>query len=121
MKNTIACPQIAIIRPQGYINASNAAEFQGQLTTAVSSPENSGLLVDMKQVEFLDSAGLVTLVAAHSLAQRLNKRFSLCSVSTSIWMVFELTQLDRVFEVFENRAAFEVANSRANIITVIAA
>jgi anti-anti-sigma regulatory factor len=43
------------------------------------------------------------------LAQSLGKRFSLCSVSPSVRIVFELTQLDGAFEIFENKAMFEAA------------
>jgi anti-anti-sigma factor len=95
-----------IIQPSGHINASNAVEFQHQLTTAVASEQYSVVLVDMHQVESLDSAGLMALVSALSLAQTLKRRFSLCSVAPSIRIIFELTQLDGAFEIFENRDAF---------------
>lgn len=55
----------------------------------------------MAQVESIDSAGLMALVAALSLSQRLNKRFSLCAISHSVRIILELTQLDRAFEVLE--------------------
>ncbi len=110
MQMLVAHSYINVIQPQGPLNASNAAAFQSQLTAAVAASGQSILLVDMAAVESLDSAGLMALVAGLSLAQRLNKRFSLCSVSPAIRMIFELTGLDRVFEIFENRAVFEEAS-----------
>lgn len=107
MQKLTARPQVTILQPQGHINAFNAPKLQSYLTTAVTSEFNSALLVDMEQVESLDSAGLMALVSALSLAQGLDKQFSLCSVSPSIRIIFELTQLDRVFEIFENRNAFQ--------------
>lgn len=109
MASTLAKPSVATIRPQGDINASNAGEFQRQLTTALLSAQNSGLLVDMAQVDSLDSAGLVALVSGLTLAQRENKRLHLCGVSPAMAIVFELTGLDRVFEIFASRMAFEAA------------
>jgi anti-anti-sigma factor len=106
MQNVLAPSQITI-EPSGHLNASNAAALQSQLTAAVSSPRCSALLVDLSQVESLDSAGLMALVSALTLAQQLDKRFSICCVSPSIRIIFELTQLDRVFEIFQNRTAFE--------------
>jgi anti-anti-sigma factor len=100
---------ILVLQPQGHLNASNAGEFQQQLITAISSQKSSRVLVDMQQVESLDSAGLMALVSALTLAQRLNQQFSLCSVAASIRIIFELTQLDRVFEIFESRSTFEAA------------
>ena len=103
MQTTLINPAIAL-QPSGHINAANAAQFQQQLTTAVNTG-TSAILVDMVKVESLDSAGLMALVSALSLAQSQNKQFSLCGVSPSIRIIFELTQLDRVFEIVENRDA----------------
>ncbi|NEP11639.1 MAG: STAS domain-containing protein [Symploca sp. SIO1A3] len=106
MSNAIRDSQISIIQPSGHVNASNAGEFQLQLTKAMVSEEHSVLLVDMHQVESLDSAGLMALVSVLSLAQSLQRRFSLCCVAPSIRIIFELTQLDKAFEIFDSRDAF---------------
>ncbi|MBD2123496.1 STAS domain-containing protein [Trichocoleus sp. FACHB-262] len=109
MKTVLLQPQVTVVQPQGHINASNSVELQQQLTTAVSSRQPQVVLIDMSKVESLDSTGLMTLVSALSSAQRFNHRFSLCCMSASIRIIFELTQLDRVFEIFEDRASFEAA------------
>lgn len=109
MQAALASSQITVIKPQGHLNAANTSEFGCQLTTAINSDKGAIVLVDMEEVESLDSAGLMVLVSALSLAQRQNQRFSLCCISPSIRIVFELTQLDRVFEIFETRAAAEAA------------
>jgi len=106
MQTVLDYPKITIISPQGCINASNASEFQQELTTAVSQAENSILLVDLEKVESLDSAGLMALVSGLKTSQDLKKRFSLCSVSPAMRIIFEVTQLDRVFEIFDSKAAF---------------
>ncbi|MBD1931654.1 MULTISPECIES: STAS domain-containing protein [Cyanophyceae] len=108
MQSTLVRLNITVVCPQGHVNASNAVELQGELTAAVSS-EQSIVLVDMAGVDLLDSAGLMALVSAHRLAHKLNRQFGLCSVSPSIRMIFELAQLDGVFEIFENQSAFEAA------------
>jgi anti-anti-sigma factor len=97
--------KLTIVQPSGHINAANAKEFQRQLTTAVTSTQQA-VLVDMQQVESLDSAGLMSLIHALRLAQSLSQRFSVCSVAPSIRMIFELTQLDAAFEIFESHEAF---------------
>ncbi len=94
-----------IIRPEGHMNADRVPAFQAQLTKAVMCPESASLTVDMSQVESIDSASLMTLVSTLNLAQRLNKRFNLCSLSAPTRIVLELTQLDRAFEIVEAAAA----------------
>lgn len=102
---------ITVIRPQGSLNAASALAFEQDLTTVLTQDRSSVLLVDLEQIESLDSAGLMTLVSALKLAQQLKWRFSLCSVSPSLRIIFELTQLDRVFEIFEDEAAFDAAKN----------
>lgn len=113
MQTIIAYPEITVFQPRGSFNASKAAEFQHQMTTAVAQEGHTSVLVDLEQVEFLDSAGLMILIYGLRLAQALDQRFSLCGISPSIQIVFEVTQLDLVFEIFESIAAFEAATLEA--------
>ncbi len=102
MQTLLSYPKFTAIRPQGSLNAANALEFERDLTTALRDDSNTVLLVDLGQVESLDSAGLMALVSALKLAQTLEKTFRICSVSPAIRIIFEVTQLDRVFEIVEN-------------------
>lgn len=101
--------ELALIQPSGHLNAAKAVDFEHQLTQAILSGRYSALLVDMHRIESLDSAGLIALVSAFRLAQRRQKRFGLANVAPSIRIIFELTQLDRAFEIFESREAFITA------------
>ncbi|MEO1145966.1 MAG: STAS domain-containing protein, partial [Cyanobacteria bacterium J06638_22] len=93
------------------INASNANALQQQLEQAVNSQPNSFALVDMSHVTSLDSAGLMSLVAAMNLAQEKDLGFGLCALPPSIRIVLEVTQLDQVFQVFADRDACEATLS----------
>ncbi|KST62528.1 STAS domain-containing protein [Mastigocoleus testarum] len=103
MQAVLSHTTVAIIKPQDNLNAVNALEFERDLTTALRHENNQILLVNLEKVELLDSSGLMSLVSALKLAQNLGKRLGLCCVSPSIKIIFELTQLDRVFEIFENQ------------------
>jgi anti-anti-sigma factor len=98
--------KLSIVRPTGQVNASNAVELDHQLKSAILSDRYATVLVDMQQVETLDSAGLGVLVSALRLAQQRNQRFSLCGIGNSVRMIFELTQLDQAMEIFESYDAF---------------
>jgi anti-sigma B factor antagonist len=104
MQALVESPKIAVIRPQSCLNAANALEFERDLTTALTQNDISILVVDFAAVESLDSAGLMALVSALKLAQSLGRRFSLCDVSPAIKIIFELTQLNEVFEIIEGTA-----------------
>lgn len=106
METVLTPLSVQVLRPQGYLNAVTAPEFQDQLTRALAVPGSEAVLVDFEQVESLDSAGLMVLVSGLRLANSLQRRFSLCAVSPSIRIIFELSRLDQVFEMFENEDAF---------------
>lgn len=109
MQSVLVQSKMSVVQLSGHLNASNVDALQKQLNQAVMNCEAPALLVDMSQAESLDSAGLMALVSALTLAQQTDRRFGLCGVSASIRIIFELTQLDRVFEMFENHSAFEAA------------
>ncbi|TVP62775.1 MAG: anti-sigma factor antagonist [Leptolyngbya sp. LCM1.Bin17] len=92
---------MAVVQAQGSLNASNAKDFQVAMVQQLQSDLSSGLVVDMSGVESLDSAGLIALVAALKQARQQQKRFCLCTVPPSIRIIFELTQLDRAFEMID--------------------
>jgi anti-sigma B factor antagonist len=92
---------LAIVQAQGSLNASNAHAFHSSLIQQIQSDLASGLVVDMSQVESLDSAGLIALVSALKQARQLQKRLCLFSVPPAIRILFELTQLDRAFEMVD--------------------
>lgn len=96
---------MAVVQAQGSLNASNAQDFHLSLVERIKCDKSSGLVVDMSQVESLDSAGLISLVSALKHARQLSKRFCLCSVPPTIRIIFELTQLDRVFEMVEEESS----------------
>ncbi|MEM7590609.1 MAG: STAS domain-containing protein [Cyanobacteria bacterium P01_A01_bin.83] len=109
MNSTQLQKQFTTFRPEGSLSAANAAEFLDRLTVEVKSSLNSALLVNMEAVEFMDSAGLMTLIKAFRLAESLDRKFGICSLAPSVRIMFELTQLDQAFEIYEDCSDFQVA------------
>ncbi|MGB7379254.1 MAG: STAS domain-containing protein [Rivularia sp. (in: cyanobacteria)] len=106
MQTKLLSPKFTVVKPENSITAANAYLFERKLATALIKNSHSRLLVDLKQVEHIDSAGLMALISSCKLAQSLQTRFSLCSVSPSLKIIIELTQLDRVLEIFESKAKY---------------
>jgi anti-anti-sigma factor len=106
MMNTPKLTKTMIIEPKGYVTAANIGDFQEQLKQAISNPNYSLFLVDMSRVEFLDSAGLMALASGFRLAQHGGKRLSICCIPPAVKIIFELTQLDRILDIYETREVF---------------
>ncbi len=112
MNSAKLCMQFTTFRPEGFLSAANASEFLERLTTEVKTSVDSPLLVNMEAVEFMDSAGLMALIKAFRLSESLGRRFGICSLAPSVRIMFELTQVDKAFEIFENQDAFQVTLDR---------
>ncbi|MEL6438215.1 MAG: STAS domain-containing protein [Cyanobacteria bacterium J06621_8] len=112
MSSTQIKQQFTTFRPEGSLSAANASEYLNCLTVEVRSSVNSALLVNMEAVEFMDSAGLMTLIKAFRLAESLGRKFGICSIAPSVKIMFELTQLDQAFEIYEDSQAFQSAIDR---------
>ncbi|WP_019502085.1 STAS domain-containing protein [Pseudanabaena sp. PCC 6802] len=63
------------------------------------------VLLDLQNVEFLDSQGLSTLLSVLKTASAHQSKLFLCSLQESVSLLFEITKMDRVFTIFEDLAA----------------
>ncbi|MEM7580872.1 MAG: STAS domain-containing protein [Cyanobacteria bacterium P01_A01_bin.80] len=106
MQTIVDNPKITIIRPQGCLNAVNAAKLESELGAALNPNNNTIVLLNLEKVDFIDSAGLMALVSGVRKANALEQRLCFCSVAPSHRIIFELTRLDRVFEIFDAEKIF---------------
>ncbi|MFK8182383.1 MAG: STAS domain-containing protein [Phormidesmis sp.] len=98
---TTLTPSVTVICPSGVLNAESAAKFEQELVSAMRASCDSEIVVDMSNVESLDNSGLVSFMSVLNEARSKSKRLSICSAPPAIRIVFELTQLDRVFTMVE--------------------
>ncbi len=101
MLTTLTSPKITVIRPQGHLKDTKASEFERDMISALTQETDTTLLVNLELVESIDSYGLMSLVSALKLANKLERNFQICSVSPSVKIILELTQLDGVLKICE--------------------
>ena len=102
---------VHVIEPEGILDGTQTNAFRDQVEQALKAGAKV-LLIDLKQVTFVDSSGLGVLVACLKNARAASCKMYICSINDQIRMLFELTSMDRVFEVFPDRAAFEASISQ---------
>jgi len=103
MKSLASPTRTKVISLSGQINASNAPQFREQLHQSLLLSSPVELVLDMSQVEFLDSAGLMVLVNTLSVAQKMDSQLVLCCITPSVQIILELTQLNRAFTILDSR------------------
>jgi anti-sigma B factor antagonist len=63
------------------------------------------IVLDMKEIEYIDSAGLGMLVAAHLSAKTQGASLRLCNLGVKFQEVLRVTKLAAVFEVCDTEAS----------------
>ena len=74
--------------------------FASPALTQQAAPGNKNILVDLKDVRFIDSSGLGALVSGFKNAISHQGNLKLSSLQPQVKSMFELTRLHRVFEIF---------------------
>lgn len=98
--------RLVTLYPVNSLNAANVEDLRRSLNEAIQSQMNHDILLDLGQVDLVDSAAVVTLVQATKSANLQGKRLGLCNLNSQVRMVLELTQMDRFLRVFTNEAEF---------------
>ncbi len=83
------------------------AHNSGELKSAVQKLYEEGqknVLIDLKDVRFIDSSGLGALVSGFKNAISHQGNLKLSSLQAQVKSMFELTRLHRVFEIFTSTA-----------------
>ncbi|MGB3692385.1 MAG: STAS domain-containing protein [Spirulinaceae cyanobacterium] len=91
---------VIVLAPSGRLDITTAWQFRLKLQECINkfSPH---VVVNLSQVNFIDSSGLTSLVAGMRDADRVKGSFRICSVHPEAKLVFEVTMMDSVFDIFE--------------------
>ncbi len=89
-----------VIHPQSRLDEQGGKELIQTLRSLIQEHPQL-LIIDMADVDFIDSAGLGALVNGFKTAQNQGCQLVLCHLSNTTKLILEITQLDRVFKVFD--------------------
>lgn len=92
--------QVVILAPTGRLDITTAWQFRLKLQETIST-ETPHILVNLSEVNFIDSSGLTSLVAGMRDADKIEGSFRICNVHPEAKLVFEVTMMDSVFEIYQ--------------------
>lgn len=96
---------VKILKPNGILDGTKASQFRQDIVALVEKGAKI-ILIDFQDVTFMDSSGLGALVLALKGVRATGSKLFVCSINEQIKILFELTSMDRVFEIFENQEKF---------------
>lgn len=81
------------------IDAHNSGELKEYLLQMMDKGENN-IIVQLEHVRFIDSSGLGALLSGHKHMVAKSGRFALANIQQQVLSMFELTRLNRIFEIY---------------------
>jgi anti-anti-sigma factor len=91
---------------QGEVDLSNCLELDAAIRRAENA-EPAAIIIDLRDVTFMDSTGIGTLFDADSRARQAGRRLLLVRPREPVARVFRLTLLDDHFEFIEDLNAID--------------
>lgn len=83
------------------IDAHNSAELKEYILRMIDGGENH-IIAQLEHVRFIDSSGLGALLSGHKNTATKSGRFVLTNIQQQVLSMFEITRLNRVFEIYTN-------------------
>jgi anti-sigma B factor antagonist len=86
----------------GDIDFGNSQEVRQLVLREIRESHTARVIVNLRQVRYIDSSGVASLVEGLKASRDLDSRFILIGLSTSAREVLQLSRLLKVFEIYEN-------------------
>ncbi|MGJ8662772.1 MAG: STAS domain-containing protein [Marinicella sp.] len=81
----------------GEVDLSNSADVRKTILGALKT--SSAVMVNLAQVEYIDSSGIAAMVEGLQYANSNGRTFSLTEPSKQVSSILELARLDQVFDI----------------------
>lgn len=94
---------VTVLALAGRIDSSNAKKFEEAMLKQVDAA-SAGVLVDLKDLEYISSAGLRVILLAAKQQQRQGRKFALCTPSPEILEVFEVSGFNKIIDIHGAKA-----------------
>ena len=92
-----------IIAVSGEIHVSTAPDFSRLLNDAIGRGKTA-VVLDLSDVEFIDSTGLSVLLNGLRRVTRAHGRMALIVTNPTVLRLFQITRLDSTFDIAGSRA-----------------
>jgi anti-sigma B factor antagonist len=117
---TYATSDVQVLELVGRLDTYTAPPIRQWLEEATMN-EPAQIVVNLENVTFLDSTGLATLVQGMKRCRQRSGDLRLCNLQQPVRLIFELTRLDKAFEIYPGKEeAVQAFKMDAMIRSVVA-
>jgi anti-anti-sigma factor len=96
---------IKVVRPTGVLDVTNCERLRREIMAVIDTGCRN-VVVDCQDLTFMDSSGLAALVLASQKVREANSKLAICSINKQIEMLFTLSSMDDIFEIYPSLNEF---------------
>jgi anti-sigma B factor antagonist len=93
---------VTIIEVKGRIDSNTSKVFGDRLTDLLKAGRGS-LIIDMRDIIYISSAGFRVLLVAGKVAEERNSLLALCNLSPQVKRLFDLGDFTDLFQIYPSR------------------
>lgn len=93
---------ITLLSLKGTIVAGNDSEALSSLVGEFLAAGETGIILDLGKVTFIDSTGIGALIRVHSAAMRKGASVKLLHLTKRVYDVLQITRLSSVFGIYDD-------------------
>jgi anti-sigma B factor antagonist len=93
-----------VLAVEGSVDIYSSPELRGELKVVLDK-KVPRIVIDLAGVTFVDSSGLATFIEALQKMKAFEGKLFLCNLSKTVLGVFQLANLDHIFQIKETREA----------------
>jgi anti-anti-sigma factor len=94
---------ICLVTLSGELDISTGGRFERELSRVEDSDAGTALVLDLRELTFIDSTGLRLIVAADARAREAGRTLALIQGPPAVQRVFEITMLDMRLKIYPGR------------------
>ena len=91
-----------ILKPSGLLDGQNANQIRREITDSLDLGINI-IRVDFQEVSFVNSSAIGALIASLKMVRAKGGEMFLYSLNDQVRMIFELTKMDQIFKISDDR------------------
>lgn len=98
--------KVNIFQPTRILTSTNAVDVQEWAKECLEKGERK-LLIDFRNVFFIDSSGLGALLSIHKMTKAYGGELALCCIQGQARMLFDMTSTSHLFSIYKDQSDFE--------------
>ena len=100
VKHTTTEDGVLVLSLNGELKIVSAEDCKNRINTLISEAEAKKVIMDIAELEFLDSAGLAVFISAYKKMSVEDGKLAICGLRGQPRNIFEISNMQKIIDVY---------------------